>query len=810
MFWGCGARDERGLSEAVLARVEIPSVRGPLTRSALRLGHAVPIGDPALLLPTLHTPAPQAPGAALLVPHFHDRRDDEELLSLSGAQALLRPNLPNRREALLDMVDAIAGARFVLAASLHAAITACAYGVPFAFWDSGAIDLPFKWRDFSASIGIPCAFHTRLADAEAWYAREAASAISIPVLWPMLAAAPLPARPAILLAVIRRDLERHGTAALTTAAVPRDAGVMLGAIASELRESRRLLGDVADAVDTSFPNGAAAPDGLVERLLRAGSERRETDAALEELRHARAVAERRAADEAAWRRTAEDAARAARETMARRLRGGDLPPLTAYEFRKVGAFIRERDDERERLALRVRSLSLQIEAAAASNDQPQDATPLVRALELELATLRVEHELVLRSIVWRVGRRLIAIARRHPGLSRFGRRVIKLGWWVVSGRLRSRLRARREMREAIERLRASSLFDADTYLARHAGVVPPGSDALMHYLWAGAASGLDPHPLFDTSWYASQMPPGLRTNPLAHYLSGTGRVDPHPLFEQAHDLAQTGVATAPGQTALERYLASNDAAIRAPNAVFDPRAYLLEYPDAAGHPGGPLQHYVEIGEPRGLAPHPLFDPVFYASRHPECAELGPLGHYLRVGRAAGYAGSAIMEELGIPTLPHRVAFAPSGHPDVSIIVPAYGHLFETMRCLAAVAARTDGVSYEVIVADDRPDAPIAPALAIDGLVLQVNDSNLGFLRSCNAAAQRARGRLLVFLNNDTIVGPDWLHPLVTTVDADPRVGMVGCKLLNPDGTIQEAGGIIHSNGWGFPLRQRRRPASRRL
>ena len=60
----------------------------------------------------------------------------------------------------------------------------------------------------------------------------------------------------------------------------------------------------------------------------------------------------------------------------------------------------------------------------------------------------------------------------------------------------------------------------------------------------------------------------------------------------------------------------------------------------------------------------------------------------------------------------------------------------------------------------------------------------------------ATGRHLLFLNNDTTVHPDWLAPLVRLADADPQVGMVGAKLLNTDGTLQEAGGAILSNGWG--------------
>ena len=277
-------------------------------------------------------------------------------------------------------------------------------------------------------------------------------------------------------------------------------------------------------------------------------------AALAELRETREATEQCAAAEVAARHAAEAAAASVREAAARRLRGGDLPPLAAYELREIAAFIKERDDERARLALEVRSLALRLESRSEPDPPPADATPMVRALERDLAMLRAQHDLVLRSTVWRVGSRLTAAARRRPVLAREARRALKLGWWIVSGRFGERLRTRRAMHEAIEQLRVSKLFDADYYLSRHAAVVPPGTDALMHYLWVGAASGLDPHPLFDTSWYASQMPAGSTMNPLAHYISGAAAIDPHPLFEQAHDPAPSAM----GGTALERYLAADD------------------------------------------------------------------------------------------------------------------------------------------------------------------------------------------------------------------------------------------------------------
>ena len=68
------------------------------------------------------------------------------------------------------------------------------------------------------------------------------------------------------------------------------------------------------------------------------------------------------------------------------------------------------------------------------------------------------------------------------------------------------------------------------------------------------------------------------------------------------------------------------------------------------------------------------------------------------------------------------------------------------------------------------------------------------MRNCNAAAERARGEVIIFLNNDTIPLDRWLDEIVDTMRLDPRVGLAGPKYINADGSLQEAGGVIWSDG----------------
>ena len=88
---------------------------------------------------------------------------------------------------------------------------------------------------------------------------------------------------------------------------------------------------------------------------------------------------------------------------------------------------------------------------------------------------------------------------------------------------------------------------------------------------------------------------------------------------------------------------------------------------------------------------------------------------------------------------------------------------------------------------------------IPGIVYLRNETNCGFIASCNRGAQRARGKYLVFLNNDTLVRDGWLRALIDTFSEDPNAGIAGSKLIYPDGRLQEAGGIIwqDASGWNY-------------
>jgi len=152
------------------------------------------------------------------------------------------------------------------------------------------------------------------------------------------------------------------------------------------------------------------------------------------------------------------------------------------------------------------------------------------------------------------------------------------------------------------------------------------------------------------------------------------------------------------------------------------------------------------------------------------------------------------------------------HPVVSIIIPVYNKFDLTYQCVRSIQEHGAEIPYEIVIVDDcsRDETLFANFVFSGGIRLVRNSANSGFVRTCNRGFEAARGEYVVFLNNDTQVKPRWLDELYETLQRDPKIGIVGSKLLFPDGRLQECGGIIWRLGDGWNWGRDQDPADPRF
>ncbi|MCA1655597.1 MAG: glycosyltransferase family 2 protein, partial [Pseudonocardiaceae bacterium] len=136
------------------------------------------------------------------------------------------------------------------------------------------------------------------------------------------------------------------------------------------------------------------------------------------------------------------------------------------------------------------------------------------------------------------------------------------------------------------------------------------------------------------------------------------------------------------------------------------------------------------------------------------------------------------------------------NPRVTFVLVSYGGRELVARCLELLAEHTS-VPHRVVVVDSASPDGTGEWLAehlTSATVLRM-PANLGFGAGGNLAVRHTDTELLCFLNADVEVTPGWLEPLVSRLDADPDVAAVSPVLLNPDGSVQEAGSVIGGDGW---------------
>ncbi|NQV49887.1 MAG: glycosyltransferase [Candidatus Marinimicrobia bacterium] len=139
-------------------------------------------------------------------------------------------------------------------------------------------------------------------------------------------------------------------------------------------------------------------------------------------------------------------------------------------------------------------------------------------------------------------------------------------------------------------------------------------------------------------------------------------------------------------------------------------------------------------------------------------------------------------------------------PRVSVVIPVFNNLEYTHKCIKSILKNTRHPNYEVIIVDNGSTdgtADYLKSIQDEHFKFISHPDNLGFVGGCNSGAAHASGEFILFLNNDTEVKPSWMKAVVDLMKERPDCGAVGSKLIYADGVLQEAGGIIFSDGDGW-------------
>ncbi|MDB6169031.1 MAG: glycosyl transferase family protein [Verrucomicrobia bacterium] len=125
-------------------------------------------------------------------------------------------------------------------------------------------------------------------------------------------------------------------------------------------------------------------------------------------------------------------------------------------------------------------------------------------------------------------------------------------------------------------------------------------------------------------------------------------------------------------------------------------------------------------------------------------------------------------------------------PDLSIVIINWNGLVVLRDCLASIHGAPQGVTFEVIVVDNASTDESVAVVRRDypEVIILCNEQNRGFAAANNQAFAVSRGRHVLLLNNDTVVLPNALKESVRYLDANPGIGMLGCRVEFPDRSFQ--------------------------
>lgn len=266
---------------------------------------------------------------------------------------------------------------------------------------------------------------------------------------------------------------------------------------------------------------------------------------------------------------------------------------------------------------------------------------------------------------------------------------------------------------------------------------------------------------------------------------------------------------------------------------FDADWYVYNYPDTPKNTGETaFQHYLRIGIPEKRNPNGFFREVFYCANNNDVRDAVSAGqfingayHFAHFGSREGRAPAPQLPFAHFGGAPARVkhktrrrhrseltrqlrkflsggrelAFECAESPKLSVVVVCFNQAAMTLACLQSLKAQQKCPIEVVVVDNDSDDDTAALLEKVSGITKIRNEQNLHFIAAANQGAESAKGEYLLFLNNDAVLRQGAAASAVEILDHDPSIGVLGGKIVFPDGSLQEYGAGVRLDGESFGI-----------
>ncbi len=314
------------------------------------------------------------------------------------------------------------------------------------------------------------------------------------------------------------------------------------------------------------------------------------------------------------------------------------------------------------------------------------------------------------------------------------------------------------------------LFDVNFYLshAKLLGITVEGV-TFFHYVRSGWKLGADPHPLFDTQYYLTDVLGSKRLDPnespLIHFLisKNESKFSPSPFIDLLH-LRHC--------MSIEGYSFSSDGQLIAD-------AFSLEWIS--------LNRLIH----RSMISLMLIDSEYEAIKYPDIllTDFIDLIRQIRLGSI-----SLRSDFLNLP-----ITYPLKTEPKVSIIILNYNKFLYTILSVYSACRAGQSVATEIIVADNGSESFQTELLFrytryLPNVRIMAIKENRFFGEGNNLAIDQADGQYIFLLNNDAVLGHHTMDQLLNSVESDSSVGAIAPVIVLPDSRLQEVGGTILGSG----------------